>query len=762
MLRTLCASILLVCSLSALASDPGYYIRKATWYETMRLSREALAERQMQGKEIKDRLLSSWRYAGPFRATASSPFSELFPPERDLSPDTGFGAIRWNDRPDWKDGTLIDLGTDTMCAHFMYRAIQVPRDTTIYVSLGSDDGIKVWLNGRNLLSHNTDRGAEADQERVAIPLHAGKHTLLVKVNNHAGPSGFYFKVEDTGVRKLWELVRRDFPDSVSLKQMDWEIEDTIWADDWPAGEIQPLAIRYADHTLSETFGEFHAVGIQARSITTPAELWEIRDVYLAARKAQFEPEILTPKAPATPRINYPHRVGARPGNPFLFTIPISGDRPLTVKASGLPAGLKLDQQTGIITGKVDKPGTYQVVITAKNARGSAKGKLTIEIGKTIALTPPLGWNSWNCFATAVDDYRVRSAADAMVKSGLVQHGWAYINIDDCWEIKPGSDDPLLSGPQRDAAGMIRTNSKFPDMRALADYVHSLGLRMGIYSSPGPLTCAGFTASYSHEVDDARQYAAWGIDYLKYDWCSYGQIAKDRSLPELKKPYTAMRAALDGVRRDIVFSLCQYGMGDVWKWGAEVGGNSWRTTGDITDTWESMSGIGFSQAGHEPYAGPGHWNDPDMLVVGKVGWGPALHQTHLTPDEQYTHISLWCLLVSPLLIGCDMTDMDAFTLSLLTNDEVLAVSQDLLGKQAQRISKDKDLEVWAKRMEDGSYAVGLFNRGRWKNDVSVNWSDLGLKGVRTVHDLWRQKDLGKFPKGFSAPVARHGVVLVRVR
>jgi alpha-galactosidase len=225
----------------------------------------------------------------------------------------------------------------------------------------------------------------------------------------------------------------------------------------------------------------------------------------------------------------------------------------------------------------------------------------------------------------------------------------------------------------------------------------------------------------------------------------------------------MRAALDSVKRDIVYSLCQYGMGRVWEWGTTVGGNCWRTTGDITDTWESMAGIGFSQAGQESSAGPGHWNDPDMLVVGKVGWGPALHPTRLTPNEQYTHISLWCLLASPLLIGCDMTQMDEFTLSLLTNDEVLAVSQDPLGKQAGRIVQQVDSEVWAKKMEDGSYAVGLFNKGRWREDVMIRWTELGLKkGSHAVRDLWRQKDLGSFDGGFTATVAKHGVVLIRVK
>jgi alpha-galactosidase len=299
------------------------------------------------------------------------------------------------------------------------------------------------------------------------------------------------------------------------------------------------------------------------------------------------------------------------------------------------------------------------------------------------------------------------------------------------------------------------------MKALGDYIHSRGLKLGIYSSPGPLTCAGFTASYRFEEQDAAQYARWGIDYLKYDWCSYGSIEKARTREALEKPYRLMRRALNGVHRDIVFSLCQYGMGNVWEWGGEAGGNSWRTTGDIEDTWESMSGIGFAQAGHEKFAKPGNWNDPDMLVVGKVGWGPQLHPTRLTPNEQYTHITLWALLAAPLLIGCDMTQLDQFTASLLTNDEVLDVSQDPLGRQASRVRVNGDIEVWAKDMEDGSKAVGLFNRGRWKSDVPLLWSELGMTGTQSVRDLWRQKNLGEFPAGITLPVARHGAVLLRV-
>jgi alpha-galactosidase len=470
----------------------------------------------------------------------------------------------------------------------------------------------------------------------------------------------------------------------------------------------------------------------------------------AANGPHEEAVVLTPAAASAPRINGAPVVGVGPGHPFFYHIPVTGNRPMTFGAAPLPDGLTFDSERGEIRGVVAAAGKYPVTLSAKNSEGEASRQLNIVAGDAIVLTPPLGWNSWNCFAGAVDDGKIRAAADAMVSSGLIDHGWTYINIDDTWEGK------------RDANGMIQSNEKFPDMKALADYVHSKGLKIGLYSSPGPKTCAGFEASWKHELQDAQQYAAWGFDYLKYDWCSYSEV-DDKSLADrerLMKPYQMMDAALRAQDRDIVFSLCQYGMGDVWKWGADVGGNCWRTTGDISDSWSSMSRIGFSQNGHEKYAGPGHWNDPDMLVLGKVGWG-NLHPTHLTRNEQYTHISLWCLLTAPLLIGADMSQLDPFTFNLLANDEVLEVNQDALGKQAARIAKNGETEVWAKKMADGSMAVGLFNRGELPTEVKANWEDLGLTGKHRVRDLWRQGDAGEFESSFAVTVPRHGVCLVRV-
>jgi alpha-galactosidase len=416
----------------------------------------------------------------------------------------------------------------------------------------------------------------------------------------------------------------------------------------------------------------------------------------------------------------------------------------------MPPNLSLDPDTGIITGSLAAAGKTNAEVTVEGPGGRTAGLITI-VGapRALALTPPMGWNSWNVWGTAVDDAKVRAAADWLIKSGLAAHGFQYINIDDAWE------------KDRDAEGRIQTNEKFPDMKALADYVHGKGLKLGIYSSPGPKTCAGFEGSYQHEQSDAARYAEWGIDLLKYDWCSYADIAKDESLEELKKPYLLMRAALDGCGRDIVFSLCQYGKGNVWEWGDTVGGNYWRITGDITDTWSSIAGIGFKQDGHEKYAGPGHWNDPDMLVVGKLGWGPTLHDTKLTRNEQITHITLWSLLASPLLIGCDLSQLDDFTKALLTNWEVLEVSQDPLGRQARRVSATGSVEVWARPLADGTIAVGSFNRGRTAAPVTVLWKDIGTSGRQPVRNLWLRRDEGVFEESFTTTVPRHGAVLLTV-
>jgi len=355
----------------------------------------------------------------------------------------------------------------------------------------------------------------------------------------------------------------------------------------------------------------------------------------------------------------------------------------------------------------------------------------------LARTPPMGWNSWNKFAGRVDDAAVRAMADAMAADGMRDAGYVYVNIDDTWE-----------GP-RDAQGNITTNRKFPDMKALADYVHAKGLKLGIYSSPGPNTCAGYEGSYRHEAQDARTYAAWGIDYLKYDWCGARNLYTDDEMPAV---YQKMGDALLATGRPIVYSLCQYGRLDVWRWGADVGGNLWRTTGDIRDAWDSMTRIGFAQDSLAPFAKPGHWNDPDMLEIGNGG---------MTADEYRTHLSLWSMLAAPLLAGNDLRSMTPDVRDILLNREVIAIDQDRAGKQGTHAWQQGEQEIWTRELADGARAVALFNRGDAPATMTARWAALGLtSGVRHVRDLWTHQDLAAAPE-VSLSVPAHGVALLRV-
>lgn len=483
-----------------------------------------------------------------------------------------------------------------------------------------------------------------------------------------------------------------------------------------------------------------------------------------------EPEIiLTPKAGPEPKINGAKVFGVRPGSPFLFTIPATGERPMKYEVLNLPEGLSCDDKTGQITGTIEKPGDYITTFRLTNKSGKADRQFKIVCGDNLALTPHMGWNSWYVWENHVTDKIMREAADAMINSGMIDHGYMYINIDDCWAIKPSSKDSSLSGEPRDKNGMVNSNRRFPDMKALTDYIHSLGLKAGIYTSPGQLTCAGHTGAYKFEVNDVKRFAEWGYDFLKYDWCSYSDIGRTDTLPDLQKPYILISEIIAKQKRDIVLNLCQYGMGDVWKWGKEVGGNSWRTAGDLGGSFE---GIGtalfrdgfdvYSRDSLNLYGGPGGWNDPDYLLLGYLSnWKGQTVPTPLTPNEQYTHVSLWSILSAPLIFSGDITRLDDFTLSLLTNDEIIEVDQDPLGKSGYRVSKIDDKEVWIKHLEDNSIAVGLFNRGEEQVKVTALWSELGIIGEQKVRDLWRQKDVGNCNEKYSANVGRHGVVMVRM-
>ncbi|MGA2661485.1 MAG: putative Ig domain-containing protein [Verrucomicrobiota bacterium] len=456
-----------------------------------------------------------------------------------------------------------------------------------------------------------------------------------------------------------------------------------------------------------------------------------------------EAVILTPKPPATPRINGARIFGVRPGHPFLFTIPATGERPMTFGVDDLPAGLTVNPANGQITGRLDNPGQYTVGFRAANRLGTATRKFKIVCGDTLALTPHMGWNSWYVWESRVTDKIMREAADAMVASGMIDHGYQYVNIDDCWAV---------------------------NMKALAGYIHSKGLKAGIYTSPGPLTCGGHVGAFEHEQLDVERFVEWGFDFLKYDWCSYGGKAKDNSLPELQKPYRLIGDILRRQPRDVVLNLCQYGMGNVWTWGKEVGGHSWRTAGDLGGSFEGIPAALFRD-GFDVYAknqlhnfgGPGGWNDPDYLLLGYLSnWKGQTAPTPLTPNEQYSHVSLWCLVAAPLIFSGDIARLDDFTSNLLNNDEVIDVDQDPLGRPGRRVAINDHCEVWARDLEDGSKAVGLFNRSEMPATVFAQWTDLGLTGKRIVRDLWRQQDLGACQDQFKTTVPRHGVVLVRLR
>jgi alpha-galactosidase len=479
--------------------------------------------------------------------------------------------------------------------------------------------------------------------------------------------------------------------------------------------------------------------------------------------------ILTPPAPATPRINGPSVFGVRPGSPFLYCVPATGERPMTFAADSLPDGLTLDPTTGQITGSLARTGEHAVVLRAGNALGQAEKKFRIVVGDRIGLTPAMGWNSWNCWANAVDQEKVLRSAHYMAQSGLKDHGWTYVNIDDTWQ-----------APRGGAFNGLQGNEKFPDLKSLCGAIHAMGLKAGIYSTPWITSYGGYPGGssddrsgkwtadmnnnsfhrlgkYPFAQNDARQFAAWGFDYLKYDW-------NPNDIQHIREMSDALRQS----GRDMIFSLSNSAPFDQAGELARLA-NSWRTSGDIRDNWDvtemawqcSVSYIAFSQDRWAPFGGPGHFPDPDMLVVGYLGWGPALHPTKLTPDEQYTHISMWCMLSAPLLIGCDMDRLDPFTLSLLTNDEVLALDQDALAQPATRVATIGPIDLYLKNLDDGDKVLAFFNRGdsaRTGRFDKLDW--IGVGGRQRVRDLWRQKDFGEVTNTIDYAVPAHGVLLLK--
>lgn len=491
--------------------------------------------------------------------------------------------------------------------------------------------------------------------------------------------------------------------------------------------------------------------------------------FLMAASTFAQDELWTPKPGPRPQLNGPTIYGARPGHPFLYRIPCTGERPLRFSASNLPSSLKLDAETGIISGTTPAaPATLRITFKAQNRHGRDSRLFRLVVGDKLALTPPMGWNHWYTHYDRVTDRTLRNAADAMAASGMADHGYQYVSIDDCWMVKPGSTDPELNGPARDSAGRQLTNRRFPDMQALTSYIHAKGLKAGIYTSPGPLTCAGFEGAWQHEDLDARTYAEWGFDLLKYDWCGYRKIDDTPTDEARQKPYRLMGGILKRQPRDIVLNLCQYGMNDVWKWGAAAGGQSWRTTGDLglaKDTrLPGFYSIAFKNAALWEYAAPGAWNDPDYILIGWYGNARGMQQPRkakLTADEQYSYMSLWSLMASPLFFSGDMEKLDEFTLNVLCNREVIGINQDALGRQARLVRKTDNDMVLAKPLEDGGLAVGLFNLGESKAAGEASFGDLGIGGKRKARDPWRYRDLGTVEDKLRAELAPHSVAVFRL-
>ena len=472
-------------------------------------------------------------------------------------------------------------------------------------------------------------------------------------------------------------------------------------------------------------------------------------------------------APATkPEIHGASVVGMSPKRPFLYRVPATGKAPLTFGASGLPPGLTLDKKSGIIVGSVGKSGTYLVTLTVTNAAGSATRALTIDCGANkIGLTPPLGWSAWSLYGDSVDFAKVKLQADWLIKSGLAAHGFQYILLDDSWQ-----------GRRDSRTGEMTANARMRDIKALADYLHARGLKLGIYSSPNAETSGGYTGSEGHETQDAKTFASWGVDYLKYDWTdnSRGKFAVPAET--VTAAFAKMRTALDTTDHDIFYALTPYGFGGVQEWGASpTRANSWWINTQVIESWESVSRNGSNLiTGFAQPAGPGHWNDAGWLLLGKVGSATLNpHFTKLTVEEQKTQLSLWTLAAAPLILSCDLTQLDPnrvypITTALLTNDEVLAVQQDTLGTPAERVATGNRTEVWARPLADGTVAVGLFNKGDATQTVTVNFSDLpqtvtgtALAGSQPVRDVWQRTDKGRAEGKFAASVPRHGVVLLKI-
>lgn len=488
---------------------------------------------------------------------------------------------------------------------------------------------------------------------------------------------------------------------------------------------------------------------------------------------------------AQPKINGPRLYGARPGKEFLYTIPASGARPMTFEVKNLPKGVKINKLNGVISGVIKKAGEYAIELVALNEFGKVSKSFTLVIGDKLALTPPMGWSSWYSFGRNVTLDKVIRSAEIIKEKGLQNYGWSVIEIDDPWTNQPDKNDAVWQqlhsgekaiygyyegpdnllerqGQMRNSKGELLPNIFFSNIKKFPTIMHEMGFKAGIYSSPGPLTCAGVAGSYGYELVDAKFFADNGFDYLKYDWCSYGSFAKSNTKEELIKPYRKMSEALLLQKRDIIHALCQYGMGNVWEWGGESGGQLWRTGDDVHDSWESVRNAFKKLSDKSAFVKPGNWNDPDILQIGAVGAQSSgkAGMNRLTFEEQKTVMSMWCMLSAPLLIGANMEQLDDATLSLLTNEEIIAVNQDALGKSASLITTLDTTEVWKKQLEDGSFAFGFLNLSNESTTVKIPFSAVELQGRNRIRNLWKKEDLGILENEFEITIPAHGIVMLQ--
>ena len=501
-----------------------------------------------------------------------------------------------------------------------------------------------------------------------------------------------------------------------------------------------------------------------------------------------EKEILTPLFAKEPQINGPKVYGVRPAKKFVYRIPCTGERPMQFVVKGLPKGLTLDATTGVISGIVPSAyGNYPMTFAAKNKHGKVKRDFKLVVGDKIALTPPTGWNTWGGHMLVVSDALMRKTADIFVEKGFADVGFQYISIDDCWmKISPenfearteakklqheGYSYEGLVGDVRDKEGKILANANFPDMKAMTDYIHSLGLKSGIYSSPGPYTCQNFAGSLGHEKLDADQYAQWGFDLLKYDLCSgKGCLTCLRSQgaaypqSELWRPMAAYLIQQD---RDILFNLCQYGQEEPWKWAPAMGISSWRSSGDLNhkveDYFKNAMRIATELRG---YSKPGQWNDPDFMYIHKIRDHRKMvnptKEIALNTNQRYQYATLWSVTCAPYFFSCDMNEIDEFTIRLLTNAGLMNINQDELGHVADVIRNKNNEIVMLKKMADGSRVLAIFNTdANAEKQIVVTVQEAGVTSVSNVHDVWRQKSTGKYGEVLHVQLSANGVALFKL-